>query len=84
MILGGDFNARVGDLNNNYDEEMFSYSGFFTSRISKDKRVDNFGRHLVDMFEDRGFILLNGRILWGNTLFTGDLAAVPWTWFGLI
>lgn len=63
-IIGGDFNGRVGNLNQ-YDQETLPVNINY-QRISRDSTINNRGRKLIDMVEKHDLILLNGRM-------TGDI-----------
>ncbi|KAK9501305.1 hypothetical protein O3M35_012043 [Rhynocoris fuscipes] len=60
VIIGGDFNARVGSLNS-LENEMFESSSLFANRCSQDPEINSRGVHLVNVMEDYGFVLCNGR-----------------------
>jgi exonuclease III len=61
VIMGGDYNARVGDLNTTTDDDYFRCSSLTTSRDSCDKFVDKKGKKLVELMEKYLFYLVNGR-----------------------
>ncbi|XP_043478069.1 uncharacterized protein LOC122508659 [Leptopilina heterotoma] len=61
LFFGGDFNARVGDLNQ-LREEMFPENAHITPfRSNLDKCINKRGEELVSCMEDNGCIILNGR-----------------------
>ena len=72
IILGGDFNSRIGllpdyieDDNNIYgnsDPEQID-STEYANRYSQDKTVNSFGRQLIDLCLTRKLKILNGRTL---------------------
>jgi exonuclease III len=61
VIIGGDFNSRLGELNQCLDDNLFMFSNLFPFRQSHDKIVNVFGRKLIDVMNDCLFILINGR-----------------------
>lgn len=61
ILLGGDFNAKVGDLNQLHSS-LFNYSEHtYPDRLTSDASLNSNGRSLVPFFEAIGFCLLNGR-----------------------
>ena len=60
IVIVGDWNARVGLLNQG---EVATFRGTFFSprRNSMDVKVDTVGRNLVDIMEEHGFMMANGR-----------------------
>ena len=80
ILIGGDFNARTGDLidfieTENNEEvflplpEIFENNTFSKSRINQDKKYNNFGLELKDICISANMYILNGRTL-GD--FTGE------------
>ncbi len=74
MILHlGDFNSRIGNLNENWDpaditrlnhQEPYIEANIHASipiRSSNDNKINNFGRKLINMCETLGLVILNGR-----------------------
>lgn len=61
IIVGGDFNGRVGDLNQ-VDETVLSGLKVNLTGVRKtmDGKINARGRSLVEFFEERSFLLLNG------------------------
>ncbi|CAG5084868.1 Protein of unknown function [Cotesia congregata] len=60
LILGGDFNARVG-LGNDFPSIMTEGSTLLPDRTSLDTTVNSRGTQLLDFADINGFVLLNGR-----------------------
>lgn len=60
IIIGGDFNTRIGLLNQIQEEEIEG-SKLMDYRISKDRKEDGSSGVLMDILEERGFTVLNGR-----------------------
>lgn len=64
IIIGGDFNARIGELNNfseKYEEEIFLGTPFSPQRNSLDIVTNRRGMQLVHTMEQLGLYVLNGR-----------------------
>lgn len=61
VIIGGDFNCRVGNLNPS-SEEICHDSYLSELRESLDSVVNKKGKMLVEFMEERSLILLNGRL----------------------
>lgn len=72
FIIVGDFNARVGNLQELPEEAEVERLNILQKRVSKDSVVDGNGRKLVEWLDDIGGIILNGRK-------TGDLSG-EWTY----
>ncbi|KAJ8685110.1 hypothetical protein QAD02_020903 [Eretmocerus hayati] len=57
LVIGGDFNIRIGKLGKflreGYDQE-------YLQRGSKDRVISNEVRYLVRMVEDEGWVILDG------------------------
>lgn len=60
-LLVGDVNARVGVEQYLYCDDVDSDVGFLNSRKSRDRKVNKEGRKLLELCEDHGLIILNGR-----------------------
>lgn len=62
IIIGGDLNERVGDLNQ-VDEVVMSEcaANLYGMRMSLDGKINSRGKLLIEFFEDHSFMLLNGR-----------------------
>lgn len=60
FIIGGDFNARVGN-EGDVSEEILESTALYCKRQSHDETVNSRGRTLMDFMEEIGFLLLNGR-----------------------
>jgi len=54
IIIGGDFNTRIGELGN------IDIMGNECIRKSKDKVIGNGGRKFIDMIHEKGWYILNG------------------------
>lgn len=61
LILAGDFNARIGDLNQAPQSEFFYSSDLFDTRWSLDQVENKCGRKLVNIMENYLFFVVNGR-----------------------
>lgn len=61
VIMGGDFNARIGNLNNVECNYLLEEQLMYGRRLSEDKVVDQRGQYLVEAMENSGFVVLNGR-----------------------
>lgn len=61
VILAGDFNSRIGNLNY-VEEELFDGTGLKEERTSKDCFLNKRGEKLVGTMEMYGMIALNGRV----------------------
>lgn len=73
VIVGGDFNARVGELNA-LEPYMLHGTALTANRLSWDASPMKRGTELVNFMEANGFSLLNGRTpgdIPGNFTFTG-------------
>lgn len=61
IILGGDLNCKIGNLNQ-LDEDVFAgINNIISIRTTLDERVDKRGRDTVELFERNGYYVLNGR-----------------------
>lgn len=61
IILGGDFNCRVAELNRVHKEILENNLNLLPVKNSLDKLSNNNGKSLVQNLELNGFLLLNGR-----------------------
>ncbi|CAG5100696.1 Similar to LINE-1 retrotransposable element ORF2 protein (Homo sapiens) [Cotesia congregata] len=87
FVIGGDFNARLGLLNE-VDPECTESTRISTSRKSMDKKITPRGSRLNNFMEEHGFVLLNGRCqpdTSGNFTFFGPqgLSVVDLAWVNL-
>lgn len=60
VIIGGDFNARVGNLGD-LSEDLFVGSLLHPDRTAKDSVINKREELLQAFMEDQGFVLINGR-----------------------
>lgn len=60
IVVGGDFNCRVGELNTG-QEELFEGTHLNFFRNSLDKRINTKGKLLLEFMEQHSLILINGR-----------------------
>lgn len=60
IIIGGDFNGRIGELNQ-FSELTLQGSLLSETRYSKDLKINRTGRKLLDAMEPLGLTVLNGR-----------------------
>lgn len=72
VLIGGDFNGRVG-LNNQLDEDLAEGTGFCATRRSKDHKINKNGKELLGVMESMGMIILNGR---AHSDYEGELTFV--------
>lgn len=61
VICLGDFNARIGNLNNDFDDYIFDDSQLSHVRNTCDMMVKPRGMKLTEIMESMGFVVLNGR-----------------------
>lgn len=61
LIVGGDFNARIANLNQLQEEILPINVTAFSHRENLDTTLNKRGRELVRCMEENGFIVLNGR-----------------------
>lgn len=61
IVLAGDFNARIGNMNQ-VDSEILAGTRLTEERQSKDKLVNKRGEKLTELMENYGIIVLNGRL----------------------
>lgn len=61
-IIGGDFNARIGEREGGVlgDEGGNEWGKGIGGRRSKDKKIDKEGRMLVELIEEKGWKVFNG------------------------
>ena len=77
FCLVGDLNARIGEIQT-LDADLMSQNIFYCARLSKDKTVDWKGRKLIDLMDNVGGIILNGRLDGdrpGNFTFCGSVGS---------
>ncbi|KAI5704191.1 hypothetical protein M8J75_002833 [Diaphorina citri] len=60
IVVGGDFNSRIGFGNSIGPEEIEGYK-VWDLRISKDSKSDPNGLKLINLMEEKAFLVLNGR-----------------------
>ena len=60
-IIAGDFNARVGKLNQLEDEDVLPNPTWTPERQSKDENVCDRGETLMEFFDEIDYVVLNGR-----------------------
>lgn len=60
ILIGGDFNGRIG-LSNQMDNEQAEGTKFTHNRQSKDHSVNTNGKELLIVMESAGMHALNGR-----------------------
>lgn len=65
LFVGGDFNARVGELNKGIDY-IFEETLLKSKRRSKDKIINSKGRNLCEKMENLGLSIINGRSISDN------------------
>lgn len=87
LILAGDFNSRIGDLNY-MEPELLLDTNLRNERQPKDKTINSRGQHLVDVMSKYGMIVLNGRIegdIPGEFTFagTGGVSTVDLVWVNI-
>ena len=61
FIIGGDFNGRVGCLNQIYKQVLFDDTCIYNKRNSFDETINVRGKVLINFMEELGLILINGR-----------------------
>lgn len=61
VIVGGDFNGRIGRFNDPIPELLIENSVLFSVRECSDNVSEKEGRSLVGMMSEIGMFLLNGR-----------------------
>lgn len=61
LVLLGDFNARIGKLQEADENVINNAPNVFPNRRSEDISVNDQGRKVVDLFENCGLMVLNGR-----------------------
>lgn len=60
-VIGGDFNARVGEEEDDIPHEVYHDTVLSPTRQSCDKTVNIRGSTVMDFMKENGFILVNGR-----------------------
>lgn len=65
IVIGGDFNCRVGSLDQCINE-FTEYSQLFKYRSSTDKVHNTKGSKLMSFMDENSFLLLNGRTISDN------------------
>ena len=60
-LIGGDFNARIGESSNVIDDCLLESLNFFDYRSSLDKVINTRGYTLCNCMENLGLVLVNGR-----------------------
>lgn len=69
LIIGGNFNIRIGERGTNYNLDQ----GIgLNKRVSNDKTISNGGKKMIEFIEEKGWVFLNGRT--GN--FGGDFTFI--------
>ena len=63
FCIVGDLNARIGNCQNIDEHLIFNCPLISSSRKSKDPVLDSKGRKLLQVFDDIGGIVVNGRIV---------------------
>lgn len=58
LVIGGDFNIRIGELNCGGEVDL---GNTYNVRKSKDHTINNEGRGLANVIDDRRWYVLNGR-----------------------
>lgn len=61
IMIGGDFNCRVGMEGNCYSDEYFEGTNLSGERLSGDKTCNYRGKRLLEFMFENSFVLLNGR-----------------------
>ena len=61
IIIGGDFNSRIGNENQIYVNHLFEGTNLLTKRQSNDTELNKRGIALLDFMEEAGFLVINGR-----------------------
>lgn len=73
FIFGGDYSARIGDLNQ-IEQEYINNRTWATCRSEKDKIVNKKGKVLLKIMKKENLMMLNRRLLSntsGNYMFVG-------------
>lgn len=60
ILVGGDFNTRIGLLNIAEEDEIEG-TKLWDSRHSKDTKLDPYALELLDIMNEQSFLVLNGR-----------------------
>lgn len=61
IYLGGDFNSRMENLNQLFNEIILNNRYISEERCTLDSKSDRRGEELLFLLENNGFILVNGR-----------------------
>jgi exonuclease III len=88
IILGGDFNCRIGNLNQSFDGDIFNFAYLLQERVAHDRLLNMNGRKLIDIMESNLFFVVNGRSISdspGNYTFTNanGSSTVDFVWVNL-
>lgn len=62
IFIGGDYNCRVGILNQINVYELFNVTNIFNYRLSLNLTINARGKNLINFMKDLDFILLKGRV----------------------
>uniref|UniRef100_T1HXG9 Endo/exonuclease/phosphatase domain-containing protein n=1 Tax=Rhodnius prolixus TaxID=13249 RepID=T1HXG9_RHOPR len=60
IIIAGDLNARISNLNSFYDD-IFMNSSFHGIRYTLDTVINSQGNRIIEIMEDFGMLICNGR-----------------------
>lgn len=78
IIIGGDFNGKIGNLNQFEENFIFNNANIFNHRSTLDYTENKRGIKITEFFENEGFFVLNGRTQSDNPAqFTYAEKAVP-------
>ena len=61
IIIGGDLNSRMGNLNSLEEDKFTGRKEISNSSKSMDHHINTRGRNLIECFENNGLIVTNGR-----------------------
>ena len=61
FFIGGDFNCRIGNLNQIYENFIINNNNLYCYRKSCDLEVGKRGRQLIVYMENSGYMVINGR-----------------------
>ena len=61
-VIGGDFNARIGEEGGWWEIEEDNETRSGRNRNSKDKKINKDGRRLLELVEEKGWSVLNGKM----------------------
>lgn len=76
MIIGGDFNAKIGNLNQLGENFLLQSTNLYNNRSSLFEEINKRGKLLVEYFEKNGFIVVNGRTKKDNPAQTTYLSRI--------